>query len=123
MKIQCFKLFLGLLVSLVFFCQFFYVDSIFEFDEVIIIDCLEQIEDFIFELKYNSIVGVYIWGYFYCWEVWKAEFVIGRVVFYFLMIEVFLVKYSMLQQFKYFFVVEFVFDLYVIFLVGVEGFW
>lgn len=123
MKTQCFKLSLGLLVSLALSCQPLYADSTPEFDEATIIDRLEQIEDPIFELKYNSIVGAYIRGYLYRREARKAELVTGRAVLYFPTIEALLAKHSMPQQLKYLPVVESALDPHAISPVGAEGLW
>jgi membrane-bound lytic murein transglycosylase D len=123
MKTQCFKLSVGLLVSLVLACQSLYADSTPEFDEATIIDRLEQIEDPIFELKYNNIVGAYIRGYLYRREARKAELVTGRAVLYFPTIEALLAKYNMPQQLKYLPVVESALDPHAISPVGAEGLW
>ncbi|MCI4648711.1 lytic transglycosylase domain-containing protein [Phaeodactylibacter sp.] len=123
MKTQCFKLSFGLLVSLVLACQPLYADSTPEFDEATIIDRLEQIEDPIFELKYNNIVGAYIRGYLYRREARKAELVTGRAVLYFPTIEALLAKYNMPQQLKYLPVVESALDPHAISPVGAEGLW
>ncbi|MBV6655336.1 MAG: hypothetical protein KI786_16325, partial [Mameliella sp.] len=106
MKTQCFKRSLGLLVSMLLLQLPMNANSDPEFDESTIIHRLEQIENPIFELKYNSIVGSYIRGYLYRRQARKAELVTGRAVLYFPTIEPLLQKHDVPEQLKYLPVVE-----------------
>lgn len=123
MKIQCFKLSVGLLVSFLLSHQPLRAGSPPVFDEATIINRLDQIEDPIFELKYNNIVGAYIRGYLYRREARKAEVVTGRAVLYFPAIEALLAQYGMPEQLKYLPVVESALDPHAVSPVGAEGLW
>ena len=123
MKTQCFKRSLGLLVSLLLLQLPMNANSDPEFDESTIIHRLEQIENPIFELKYNSIVGSYIRGYLYRRQARKAELVTGRAVLYFPTIEPLLQKHDVPEQLKYLPVVESALDPHAISPVGAEGLW
>lgn len=123
MKTQCLNLSLGLLFGFVLLSQPLNANSSPVFDEATIIDRLEQIENPIFELKYNNIVGAYIRGYLYRRQGRRAELVTGRAVLYFPTIEALLAKYNMPEQLKYLPVVESALDPHATSPVGAEGLW
>lgn len=123
MKTQFLKQSLGLLISLLLCQQALIANSSPEFDEAVIIDRLEQIEDPIFELKYNNIVGAYIRSYLYRRSARKAELVTGRAVLYFPTIEALLAKHGMPEQLKYLPVVESALNPHATSPVGAKGLW
>ncbi|MEQ8706580.1 MAG: transglycosylase SLT domain-containing protein [Phaeodactylibacter sp.] len=123
METQCLKWSFGLLVGFVLLHLPLHANSTPEFDEAVIIDRLEQIENPIFELKYNNIVGAYIQGYLYRRQARKAELVTGRAVLYFPTIEALLTKYGMPEHLKYLPVVESALNPHAISPVGAEGLW
>jgi len=92
------------------------------YDEAVVKDRLQQIEDPLFELKYNNVVRGYITGYLIR-NRRNAELITGRSLLYFPIIESYLEAEGMPEKLKYLPVVESALRPYAISPVGACGLW
>ncbi len=93
-----------------------------DYDEALVIERLKQINDPLFELKYNSVVKGYLKGYL-SRNRRNAELITGRAVLYYPIIEACLEKHGMPEQLKYLPVVESALKPHAISPVGACGLW
>lgn len=92
------------------------------YDEAIVKERLQQIEDPLFELKYNNVVRGYITGYLIR-NRRTAELITGRSLLYFPLIESYLEQEDMPEKLKYLPVVESALRPHAISPVGACGLW
>ncbi|WP_170254581.1 lytic transglycosylase domain-containing protein [Phaeodactylibacter luteus] len=94
-----------------------------EYNEEEVISRLQEIEDPLFELKYNSVVGGYIRGYLYRNSRHKAQLVTGRALLYFPIMEKYLAEQGVPEKLKYLSVVESALNPHAVSRVGAVGLW
>ncbi len=92
------------------------------YDEELILERLEQIENPLFDLQYNNIVRGYLKGYLQR-NRRSAELIVGRSVLYFPIMEDYLEQWDMPDKLKYLPVVESALNPHAISPVGASGLW